>query len=162
MINAQPILQSLVEKHVEFVVVGGLAMVTRGSSYVTDDLDICYRRSVENISRLSNAIELFEPYLRGAPKGLPFRFDAATISAGLNFTLTTTCGSFDVLGEIAGVGGYESVVGQSTPELVFGLTIMTLSLDGLIAAKKAAGRIKDKLHLLELDELKKMRQSDGT
>jgi hypothetical protein len=31
-------------------------------------------------------------------------------------------------------------------------------LDGLIAAKKAAGRNKDRNHLLELEELKKLRE----
>jgi hypothetical protein len=90
------------------------------------------------------------------PPALPFRFDAATISAGPNFTLTTSFGSIDALGEIAGVGDFDNVLKRSTPEIVFGLTIMTLSLDRLIAAKRAAGRVKDKLHLLELEELRKL------
>jgi hypothetical protein len=122
LLNAIPILQSLVTGQVEFVVVGGLAMVTRGTSFITEDLDVCYRRSPENIVRLASAIAKFEPYLRGAPEGLPFRFDAPTISAGLNFTLTTSCGSLDVLGEIAGIGDYSSVLQQSTAEEVFGLS----------------------------------------
>jgi hypothetical protein len=37
---------------------------------------------------------------------------------------------------------------------------MTLTLNGLIAAKKAAGRIKNRLHLLELEELKKLQSKD--
>jgi hypothetical protein len=37
------------------------------------------------------------------------------------------------------------------------LTLRILTLDGLIAAKKAAGRAKDLGHLAELEELKKMR-----
>ena len=41
-LNAETILRSLVANGVEFVVVGGLAMITHGSSHVTDDLDICF------------------------------------------------------------------------------------------------------------------------
>jgi hypothetical protein len=156
MLNAEAILRSLVENKVDFVVVGGLAMIAHGSSHVTDDIDICYRRTPENIAGLVAAISPFKPYLRGAPEGLPFRFDAPTITAGLNFTLTSECGPLDVLGEIAGVGDYAAVREQSDAEEVFGLRILTLSIDGLIAAKTAAGRRKDQLHLLELEELKKL------
>jgi hypothetical protein len=52
----------------------------------------------------------YEPYLRGAPRGLPFRFDLETLERGLNFTLTTTLGPLDLLGEIVGGGGYEDLV----------------------------------------------------
>jgi len=42
--------------------------------------------------------------LRGAPPGLRFRWDEATVRAGLNFTLTTTLGNLDLLGEVLAVG----------------------------------------------------------
>ena len=48
-----------------------------------------------------------KPYLRGAPPGLPFRFDADTLSRGLNFTLTTSLGWIDLLGEITGGGRFD-------------------------------------------------------
>ena len=65
--------------------------------------------------RLAAALSRFQPYLRGAPEGLPFRFDAATIRRGLNFTLRTTAGDIDVLGEVAGVGGVGGDVVQGLP-----------------------------------------------
>jgi len=40
MLNAEAILRSLIENKVEFVVVGGLAMIAHGSSRVTDSLGI--------------------------------------------------------------------------------------------------------------------------
>jgi hypothetical protein len=40
---------------VEYVVIGGVAMVAHGSAYVTFDFDACYRRSPENIDRLCRA-----------------------------------------------------------------------------------------------------------
>ena len=159
MFDPQPILRRLLEQNVEFVVIGGLAMVAQGSAYITYDLDICYQRTPTNIAALTAALGPLHPNLRGAPEGLPFRFDAPTIQSGLNFTLQTDLGPVDVLGEVAGVGSYDQVVTQSDEETVCGLTVRVLSLDGLIAAKRASGRDKDKLHLLELEELKKLRDA---
>lgn len=153
------ILRQLTARQVEFVMIGSLAMAAHGSACVTQELGFCYRRTSQNIANLANAFAPLHPHLRGAPPGLTFRFDRATIQAGLNFTLTTDRGEVDLLGEIAGIGGYEQVLAQSDEQSMFGLTVRVLSLDGLIAAKKAAGRVKDRLHLLELEELKKMRDA---
>jgi len=90
---------------------------------------------------------------------LPFRWDVPTIQAGLNFTLTTDLGDIDLLGEVSGIGGYDKAVLQSEERTIFDLTIRILTLEGLIAAKKAAGRTKDLGHILELEELKKMRDA---
>jgi predicted nucleotidyltransferase len=90
---------------------------------------------------------------------LPFRFDAPTIKAGFNFTLVTTQGDVDFLGEVAGVGTYDQVLAQSVETAIFGLKLRVLSVEGLIAAKKAANRPKDRNHVLELEELKKMRDT---
>jgi predicted nucleotidyltransferase len=156
-IDASPILQQLAAHQVEFVVIGGLAMRIHGSAHITDDLDVCYRRTPANLQAVAAAFAPLHPYLRGAPAGLPFRFEARTIQAGLNFTLTTDHGPVDLLGEVSGVGDYDQALSRSVEADMFGLKVRVLSLDGLIAAKKAAGRTKDRLHLLELEALKKLR-----
>ena len=157
MFDAAAMVRHLTEQRVEFVVIGGLAMIAHGSAYVTKDLDVCYRRTPANIAALASALAPHNPYLRGAPQGLPFRFDAPTIQAGLNFTLTTNLGDIDLLGEVSGIGGYDKVLALAAAMELYGLTVQVLSVDGLIAAKKAAGQTKDKLHLLELEELKKLK-----
>ena len=83
-----------------------------------------------------------------------------TIQAGLNFTLTTDLGDVDVLGEVAGIGTYDQVLARSVEKDSYGLTIRVLSVDGLIAAKTAAGRLKDRNHILELIELKKLKDAN--
>jgi hypothetical protein len=153
------IVRQLTEQRVEFVVIGGLAMIAHGSAYVTKDLDVCYRRTPANIAALAAALAPHNPYLRGAPPGLPFRFDAPTVQAGLNFTLTTSLGDIDLLGEVSGIGDFDKVLTLSSGMQMYGLNVQVLSVDGLIAAKKAAGRTKDKLHLLELEELKRIKDS---
>jgi hypothetical protein len=153
------LLRGLSDHQVEYVVIGGMAMIAHGSAYVTRDLDVCYSRTAANVAALTRAIAPLHPSLRGAPPGLPFRFDEATIQAGLNFMLTTDLGDVDLLGEVTGLGGYEQVRACAEEREVFGLKIPILGLDGLITAKKAAGRPKDLLQLQELQELKKQRDA---
>ncbi len=159
MVDVAGIISHLIAHRVEFVVIGGQAMRAQGATYITEDLDVCYRRTPQNIAALSAAFAPLHPYMRGAPPGLPFHFDAPTIQAGLNFTLQTDLGDVDVLGEVSGLGNYERVCAHSDELTVFGSKVRVLSLDGLIAAKKAAGRNKDRAHILELEELKKLRES---
>jgi predicted nucleotidyltransferase len=153
------IVRHLVDNEVRFVVIGGLAMISHGSAYVTKDLDVCYQRTQANLESVVRAFADLHPYLRGAPLGLPFRFDVPTLQAGLNFTLTTDLGNVDLLSEVSGLGFYESVFAQSEEATMFGLKVRVLTLDGLIASKKAAGRLKDRNHVLELEELKKLRDA---
>jgi len=81
---------------IEFIIVGGAAATAHGSARLTRDLDVVYRRTEKNIERLVRALTPYEPYLRGAPTGLPFSWDERTIAKGLNFTLTTTVGMLDL------------------------------------------------------------------
>jgi hypothetical protein len=93
------------------------------------------------------------PYLRGAPPGLPFRWEAETVRKGLNFTLTTSFGDLDLLGEITGGGAYEALQPQSTWVAAFGVEVLCLNLEPLIHVKRAAGRPKDLEAIAELQAL---------
>ncbi len=157
MLQARLLLSALVEGGVDFIVIGGMAAVAQGSAYVTADLDLCYRRDEDNHQRRSDALRRFRPELRGAPSGLPFRLDGATRKAGLNFTLTTTAGDIDLLGEVAGLGSYDAVKQHAETVELFDHEIWILTIDGLIRAKLAAGRPKDLLLVTELEALRALR-----
>jgi hypothetical protein len=159
--DAAGILGALVDAGVEIVVVGGLAAQAHGSARLTQDADFIYRRTAENIERLTAALAPLDPYLRGAPAGLPFRFDRDTVMRGLNFTLTTSLGYVDLLGEIIGGGKYEDVEGQSVKLEVFGRDVLVLSLETLIRVKRAAGRPKDLEAVAELEALLAERERRG-
>jgi hypothetical protein len=120
---------------------------------LTQDVDIVYQRSPENIQRLVDALVHHEPYLRGAPAGLPFFWDCATIERGLNFTLTTSLGDLDVLGEITGGGNYEDLLPHAVTLEIFGVECLCLDLEPLIRVKRAAGRPKDLDAIAELEAL---------
>lgn len=158
MTRFRELLERLQQFHVEYVVVGGMAGAALGSARVTFDLDVVYARSPENIARLCAAIQDLSPYLRGAPPGLPFRLDSETVRRGLNFTLTTTLGDLDLLGEIAGGGGYEMLVTSSYEVELLGVRCLSLGLEKLIEVKRAAGRPKDLEAIAELEALREERE----
>ena len=155
MIDIETAFSVLVSAQVEFIVVGGVAARAHGSARLTNDVDVLYRRAPDNVDRLVAALAPHAPYLRGAPPGLPFRWDAPTIRRGLNFTLTTTFGDIDLLGEMSGLGGFAVVRRLSAPMTVYGREVRVLTLEGLERAKRAAGRIKDIADLAEILELRK-------
>lgn len=138
---------------VSFVICGEIACAVHGWDHITYLLSISYDRSRENIQRLVNALKPHHPHLRGAPSDLPFLFDAETIRRGLNFTLTTDLGDLDLLGEVQGIGQFKEALKRSIAVELFGRDFRVLSLEGLIAAKRAAGRPRDLAVLPELEAL---------
>lgn len=151
----QRLLDSLMVNRVEFVIIGGVALVLHGSSRVTQDLDICYSRSPENLERLAAALAPFRPTLRGAPPGLPFTLDARSLQSGLNFTLSAEPGDIDILGEVPGVGDYDKVSVDAVPMEVYGHQVLVMSLTALEQAKRAAGRLKDIADLAEIQDIRR-------
>lgn len=154
----QSILRVLGEKHVQVILIGGIAANIHGSARSTFDIDLVYARNRENILRLAEALVPYSPYLRGAPPGLPFTWDEKTIRMGLNFTLTTTLGAVDLLGEVAGGGTYEQLLPFTVELETFGLPVRCVTLERLIQLKRAAGRPKDLEPIAELQALLEERQ----
>jgi hypothetical protein len=150
------LLGALTDAGVEFILVGGMAARAHGSSRVTQDVDVSYSRSDANLARLVAGLAPLHPYLRGAPPGLPFEWSTETLRQGLNFTLTTTSGDIDLLGEITGGGRYEDLLPHSTLVPVFGHEIRILDLPWLIHVKRAAGRPKDIEVIAELEVLREI------
>lgn len=128
---------------VDFVVVGGVAVRSHGTSYITEDLDLCYSRTTENIKTIADVLRPFNPRPRGFPEDLPFIFDWSTINQGTNFTFKTDLGDIDLLGEVKGIGGYSEIVKEAITVDLDGSEVKILSINGLIKAKEAAGREKD-------------------
>jgi hypothetical protein len=157
----QGLLETLKQGGVEFILIGGVAATAHGSPRLTLDLDVVYRRSPDNIERLVEALKPLSPYLRGAPPGLPFRWDAQTVTKGLNFTLQTSLGSLDALGEITGGGGYDLLLASSHAVQLLGVDCLCLGLDKLIQVKRAAGRPKDLEAIAELEAIREERQKRG-
>ena len=137
----------------QFVIVGGVAIRGHGGNYVTEDLDICYSRTNENLQKIASVLAPLDPRPRNFPEGLPYIFDWTTLQHGTNFTFETSMGDVDLLGEVKGVGGYDDLVPQSIRVDFDGYSAYLLSIPALIIAKKAAGRPKDEAGLKVLEAL---------
>jgi len=152
-LRPQPLLRALDRHGVDFVLVGGLAGLAHGSSYPTYDLDIAYSRNRPNLERLVDALREIGVILRGAPTDLPFQLDIRTLANGANFTFDTEFGSFDILGDVAGIKSFDELRRDSRAVEVFGMEVRIASLDHLIAMKRAANRPKDQVMVMEYIEL---------
>lgn len=146
------LLQRLARAGVDFVLVGGLAAIVHGGARLTQDVDVVYSRDPENLIRLAEALEGANPYLRGAPKGLPFELDVGTLRRGLNFTLNTDLGPLDLIGETAG-RTYEDLAADAIEIELFGVRALCISLPRLIEVKRAVGRPKDLEVVAELETI---------
>jgi hypothetical protein len=149
-----PAFRSLDRHGVRFVVIGGVGGRLHGSPTVTNDTDVCYERSPENLERLASALRELGAKLRGVDEEVPFRLDAAALAAGDHFTFTTRAGSLDVLGTPAGVRGFAELAARAVPFDLDGLTVLVASIDDLIRMKRAAARPKD---LIEVEVLAALR-----
>ncbi len=107
------------------------------------------------------ALRDLKPYLRGSPPGLPFVWDRITLARGLNFTLETSLGPIDLLGEIPGGGTYADLVDACVELEIFDGISKCLSLEQLIRAKRASGRPKDLEALAELEALREEASTGG-
>lgn len=153
MINLFEMARRFSEAGVDFVIVGGVAIRSHGGNYVTEDLDICYSRTNENLKRIAEVLLPLSPRPRNFPEKLPYIFDWTTLQHGTNFTFETSMGDVDLLGEVKAVGNYDDLVGQSIRVDLDGHSTYILSIPALIIAKRAAGRPKDEAGLMVLEAL---------
>jgi hypothetical protein len=158
--DLRALLTPLVRHGVDFVLVGGMAGISHGSSYPSYDLDVVYARDSDNIMRLVEALREIGVRLRGAPADLPFLLDARTIESGSNFTFVTPHGDFDILGHADGMPGYDELRADAPLREILGLEVRIASIDHLIAMKRAANRPKDQLmveeYIVIADEQKRL------
>ena len=155
------ILAALDQNRVRCVLIGGLAMIAQGSDHYTRDIGICYDRERENLAALVSALAPYRPRLRGVPDDLPFILDVQTFKNTLNLTLHTSLGAIDLLGEVAGVASFQDLRDRSHLYELYGVPVYVASIDDLIAMKRAAGRPKDRSHILELEALRDLMQEEN-
>ena len=148
----------LLQRHgVEFLVIGGAAAVLWGSPLPTLDIDLCYRRTPENLERLARALKELHPTLRGAPPDLPFRLDAESLALGSNFTFVTDLGPLDLLGWVEPFGAYESLLPRVEEMEVGEIRLQVIGLEDLIRIKRFLGHPKDQAALSQLEAIRRLR-----
>lgn len=150
-----PLLAVLDEHGVAYVLIGGMAAVSHGSPFPTEDVDITPALGQDNVRRLSAALHHLDARIRveGTPEGLPFDHDATSLAAARTWNLTTAHGDLDLSFVPAGTTGYDDLRRDALATDLFGVVVQVASLDDVIRSKQAANRPKDQRVLPALRDL---------
>lgn len=137
-----------------FVIVGGFGAMSWGSSLLTNGVEIACDLGPDNLRRVWQTLEGLHPVHRMTPGREAFTREQAGRGGWRNLYLATDLGQLDLLGEVKGVGGFEECLANSAPIELGGAVIRVLTLDALIAAKRAMGRPRDLHAVLELEVIR--------
>jgi hypothetical protein len=149
---------AVLEKHaVDFVVIGGFAVILHGAERYTKDVDVVPEQSVENLARLWSALEELEARPRELaefrPEEMPMPFSLeGLVEGGGNWVLDTRLGRVDVMQWVSGVDSYEQLRANAVSVPLPGAEgeILFAGLDDLLAMKRAAGRDQDLMDITAL------------
>jgi predicted nucleotidyltransferase len=149
------LLEALSEAAVDFVVIGGYAVVLQALPRFTKDLDIVYSPDPANLERLGALLTGLHARLRGVDPDLPFVADARTLRQTQTqtqiLTLETDLGGLDLLLAPDGAPPFEELRARATVFDLDGITVRAAGIDDLLAMKLAAGRPQDLIDVEALE-----------
>lgn len=147
--NFDQLLHRLADSGLDFVIIGGFAAVTHGSSLMTRDLDICVLLTNETVEKLRSTFADWNPKHRMTPQRLSF-LDFPKTGPVKNLYLETDHGIVDILSDVLGIGDFYRLREAAEIFEIGGRRYQVISLEDLIVAKEAVGRDKDLLAAKEL------------
>ena len=160
----EAILAALERHRVRYVLIGGIAALTRGAQLLTEDVDVTPARDNGNLERLAAALHELDAQLRidePHPTLVPLPFDSRLLATSEIWNLMTRYGRLDL---VLSPGGFERGFddlrrGATRERLGKSLRVRVASLDQLIRSKEAAGRAKDRDAVVELRRLRELEQT---
>jgi hypothetical protein len=141
----------LAHADIDYVVVGGVAVVVQATPRFTRDLDICYATNKMNLQRLGSLLVSLQAKLRGIDEDVPFVPDARMLRHSEMLTLTTREGDLDLLVDPPGSPGYAALRRRADVINLAGASVRIASLEDLISMKRAAGRPQDQIDIESLE-----------
>jgi hypothetical protein len=141
----------LAHAKIDFVVVGGVAIVVQASPRFTRDLDICYATDKANLAQLGSLLVSLEARLRGLDDDVPFVPDARMLRRTQMLTLTTREGDLDLLVDPPGSPSYAALRRRADVIELAGVSVRIASVEDLISMKRAAGRPQDRIDVEALE-----------
>jgi predicted nucleotidyltransferase len=149
--NPAALVRALVEGGVDFVIVGGVAVVLQAMPRFTRDLDICYSTEQQNLDALGEVLVALEARLRGIPDSVPFVPDGRTLCQTQFTCLTTPIGDVDLLVKPDGAPAYETLRHRADIMELGGQRVRVASIEDMLAMKRAAGRPQDMTDIESLE-----------
>jgi hypothetical protein len=146
-LQAERIFETLSEHGVEYVTVGGMALIAHGVVRATLDVDVVPEPGRGNLARLANAIVA----LGGTPHGEPATpVTAELLARDANMRLDTDAGQLDVLCAEPYRRMYPELAARAERIELDGVSIVVASRNDLIRLKAATGRDRDLLDIGDL------------
>lgn len=145
-VDAERLIETLLDHQVKFVVVGGFAVeLWEVALPPTIDVDITPERSRDNLARLARALNELEAEIRFGRESvrIPGGFTGENIEEMMVLNLTTTAGPLDLTIVPAGTEGYPHLVRNASDLQYRGVSVPTADLEDVARSKEAAGRPKD-------------------
>ena len=132
----------LVDRKVDFVVVGGVGALLQGAPITTVDLDVVHARESANVVRLLSVLAEIDAIYRIRPE-LHRSPSAKDLEGEGHHLLITEHGPLDILGKLASGQSYPDLVASSDRMVVDGQEIYVQDLPSLIRVKELLGSPKD-------------------
>jgi hypothetical protein len=154
------IFETLTRHGVDFVAIGGWAVISHGGTRNTRDVDFVAAADHANLARLEAALKELDAQLWEVDAHLlGIDLDARTLADGGNFTLVTRAGGLDFFNGGPGGAPYDAVRARSVVvDLGDGLEIRVAGIDDLLAMKRAAGRPRDLQDIATLTHIERERR----
>ncbi len=138
-------LQCLLEENVRFLLVGAYAVAVHGFPRATKDIDFFVWATPENAANLMRALAKF-----GAP--LHDISEADLSSEGVVFQIGNSPRRIDIITNISGVK-FEQAYANKTTISIEGIEVPVISLEDLIANKRASARTQDLADVEKLESV---------
>jgi predicted nucleotidyltransferase len=155
------LLRRLSDGNVDFVVIGGVAVIMQGASRFTKDLDICYSTERQNLDRLGLVLTSLKACLRGVEEDVPFIPDGRTLRHTQILTLTTSDGNLDLLVKPDGSPTYTALRTRANQVDLGGFSVRIASVEDMISMKRASARAQDLVDLESLEIARRRRRSSS-
>lgn len=146
----QDIIMLFNKYEVKYLVVGSYAMSAWGYSRSTYDIDILVEKSLDNASKILDALNEF---------GIPYKIDKSDfLSDNAIIQIGIAPLRIDIITDIDGVN-FDEIWESKTLHDFKGISAYIISLEHIIKNKEATNRLKDKVDVIELKKLQKKHQN---
>jgi hypothetical protein len=148
----QELIEKLLEYNVDFILIGGYAVIYYGYGRTTGDMDLWLKPSEENKQKMIQVLKHFE-----------FDRDGIDHISALDFTTHVAFHFWeepervDCLTKISGVQFEEANAKKIIADFE-GLKIPIIQYEHLIASKMMTGRLKDKADIEELQKVNRKKE----
>jgi len=149
------------KEDVKFVIIGGFAGVVHGCTFVTQDIEVCYESTTENLLRLQNALADIHPVHRMTPERLKLELTRENCKDYKNLYLDTDIGQLDCISFVQGIGDFKKALQSSQVIEVENHKFNVLRIEALIEARKALNRPRDREAIIQLEAIKKIKDNFG-